>query len=268
MCIRDRLRQDDTFRTHYLLLEPASVLAAKGDADATTFLRRSLAANDAHLRARAAEVSGPVVSLAPSLGAALDDESPRVRRAALTALTVGAGAMTPAVEQQVLRLLQRDRWTFVREEAAHALSRRPPSPLTDRALVSALDNAPKGVRVAALRALGRRGSVSTADAILELADAANESVYVRTAAIRALSDLCHRDAVPFLYKLALRAGYQQLPYDQPLGMAALAALDHIRPADLSQRLAPLLARNKIVPPQVRAIARGVLNNDAKGCAAR
>ena len=100
-----------------------------------------------------------------------------------------------------------------------------------------------------------------------LADAANESVYVRTAAIRALSDLCHRGAVPLLYKLALRAGYQQLPYDQPLGMAALAALDHIRPDDLSERLAPLLARNKIVPPQVRAIARGVLTNDAQACVA-
>ena len=265
--LAETLRGDGSFRTKYLLLEPAAVLAAEGDPDATTLLRRALASDSTPLRARAAEVSGHVVALAGALGAALDDASPRVRRAALAAMTVGADAMTPAVEQQVLRLLERDRWTFVREEAAHALSRRPPSPATDRALVATLEDAPKGVRVAALRALGRRGSVSAAGAIVGLADAANESVYVRTAAIRALSDLCHRGAVPLLYKLALRAGYQQLPYDQPLGMAALAALDHIRPDDLSERLAPLLARNKIVPPQVRAIARGVLTNDAQACVA-
>lgn len=262
------LQQDASFRTKYLLLEPAAVLATEGDAQAVSLLRRSLTDESAHLRARAAEVSGPVGVLAGELGTALGDESPRVRRAALAAMTEGGAAMTATVEQEVLRLLQRDRWTFVREEAANALSRRPPSPATDRALIATLGDAPKGVRVAALRALGRRGSTSTAGAILELADAPNESVYVRTAAIRALSDLCHRDAVPFLYKLALRAGYQQLPYDQPLGMAALSALDHIRPADMKERLAPLLARNKIVPPQVRAIARGVLARRAKGCQAR
>ncbi|HHH29412.1 MAG TPA: hypothetical protein ENK57_13845, partial [Polyangiaceae bacterium] len=260
------LAEDGSFRTKYLLLEPAAVLAADGDARATAFLRESLSSGSPPLRARAAEVSGPVTSLAGALGKALDDESPRVRRAALAAMTIGADAMTPTTERHVLRLLRADRWTFVRKEAAQALSRRPPSPATDQALVAALDDAPRDVRVAALRALGHRGSVSTAADILELADAPNESVYVRTAAIRALSDLCHRDAVPFLYKLALRAGYQQLPYDQPLGMAALSALDHIRPADLSQQLAPLLAHNEIVPPQVRVIARDIVARKAKGCA--
>jgi hypothetical protein len=266
MALRNTLQQDESFRTRYLLLEPASVLARKNDPQATAFLRRSLTARDnPHLRARAAEVSGGVDPLFSELSAALRDASPRVRRAALAAMTVGAEAVTPAVESEVLRLLRTDRWTFVRQEAARALARRPPSPSTDAALVATLEDAPNRVRVAALRALGERGSVSAAPAIQALADTANEKVFVRTAAIKALGDLCHRESVPFLYKLALRAGYQQLPYDQPLGLAALSALDRVRPPDMRKQLQPLLARNRIVPSQIRAIAKGILARRAEGC---
>jgi HEAT repeats len=261
-------QQDAGFRTRYLLMEPTAHLAKAGNAVAVGTLRSALIDDNPHLRARAAAVAGGVNTLAAELQRALADGSPRVRRAALMSVTEEGQPVTVAVEGELARLLRDDDWTFVRQEAARALAKRPPTPTTDAALVSTLEGAPNRVRVAALNALGQRGSLATAEAVVALADAAKEPVYVRTAAIKAIAAMCHRDSTELLYKLALRAGYQQLPYDQPLGLAALKALGVIRPPDMAKQLRPMLARNRIVPPQIRAIVRSILGQAAKPCTPR
>ena len=70
--------------------------------------------------------------------------------------------------------------------------------------------------------------------------------------------LCRKDAAELLFKLALRTGAQQLPYDRPLGLAALAALGKIKPPDTGRRLAPLLTSDKRMPRLVRIIAKDVI----------
>ena len=99
------------------------------------------------------------------------------------------------------------------------------------------------------------------EAIHDIANDAQESVSVRTAAVAALGDMCRKESVQLLYKLALRAGYRQLPYDEPLGMAALAALRAIAPRDRGERLAPLLAKDDRVPHLVRSIAKDIITHD-------
>jgi HEAT repeat protein len=131
-----------------------------------------------------------------------------------------------------------------------------------------LDDDSPLVREAALRAIGKRKSVAAADQVHDLADNPKQPMRVRVAAINALGALCHTDSAPLLYKLALRAGYAQLPYDQPLGLAALAALGDIKPPNLAQELAPLLSKNKIVPRLIRAIARDVIRSPGACRAAR
>jgi hypothetical protein len=257
------LESDTAFRTRFLLLEPAAHLAAGGDANAKAILRQSLRDDsNRHIRARAARVAGLVPALSSELEAALSDKAPRVREAALLAITEST-KLSASAESRVAQLLQNDPWTFVRIGAATTLTLGAASPAADQALLSVLaeNDGPTRLRSAALRALGKRKSVSTADDVLGIADDPTEPVHIRVAAISALGDMCYRPATEFLYKLALRAGYQQIPYDQPLGLAALSALGDIKPANLHDKLAPLFVKNKIVPPQIRSIARDVLERD-------
>ena len=54
-----------------------------------------------------------------------------------------------------------------------------------------------------------------------------------------------------------------LPYDQPLGLAALSALGDIKPRDLARRLAPLLSRDPRIPRVIRSIARDTLQKQGR-----
>jgi len=257
------LASDSTFRTRYLLQEPAAHLARGGSERAMAWLQQSIRQDESrHVRARAARVSAGVAGLVADLEAALEDDGPRVREAALLALSE-TPKLPASAQRQVVRLLSRDPWTFVRIGAAAMLAQRQPDTAGDEALVAVLneDDAPSRLRSAALRALGKRRSVSAAKRVERIADNPKEPVHIRVAAISALGHMCYRDATPLLYKLGLRAGYQQIPYDQPLGLAALAALGKLKPKDMHAQLAPLLSKNKIVPPQIRAIARDVLSQD-------
>lgn len=250
-----------TFRTQYLLLPPAAHLAGAGDESALAFLDRSLTqAKSPHIRARAAAVSGAIPALASAIAKALGDASPRVREAALAGLT-GAGKLPANTEPRVIALLAGDKWTFVRIGAAQALTQQPAGGPADTALVAALDDTSNLVRTAVLRALGDKKTVAAGAPIHDIADNPREPVGVRAAAVAALGSLCRSESNELLYKLALRAGYQQLPYDQPLGLAALAALGEIKPPDIAERLAPLLAKGGQVPRQIRSITRDVLSRD-------
>jgi len=181
-----------------------------------------------------------------------------VRQAALEALSESNAKISAKTESRVRQLLQDDPWTFVRVGAASAMASRPAATPGDEALMAALDDESPLVREAALRSIGKRRSTAAAELVHDLADNPRQPQRVRVAAIAVLGALCQVEAAPLLVKLALRAGYAQLPYDQPLGLAALAALGDIKPPDLTQRLAPLLSKNKVVPRLIRAIARDVI----------
>lgn len=253
-------RAEPTFRTLYLVLPPAAHLARAGDEPATKLLRNSLSAHRSpHIRARAAAVAGGIPGLGKALEGALVDKSPRVREAALLGMTA-AGQIPPAAMSRVTKLLATDKWTYVRIGAAQALAREPAgAQAAEAALIAALEDKSNKVRRAVLRALGDRKAQTAGEKIHDIADNAKEVVSVRSAAVAALGSLCRSESVEVLYKLALRAGYQQLPYDQPIGLAALAALGELKPPDLAERLAPLTKKNERVPRVIRSIARDVVS---------
>lgn len=248
---------DRSFRTRYLLQVPAGHVARGGDPFALTFVRSSLLADESpHVRAQAARAAGGVPRLSGPLGQALGDAGPRVRQAALEALSDPEVPLPAAAERNLMLLLRSDVWTFVREAAARALTARPPSPRTDQALLSALEDESSRVRAAALDALGQRRSSATIEFVRDKAGEPKETIAVRRAAIRAVGVLCDAKAIDLLIKLALRTAHPQLPYDQPLGEEALKALGRLKPPDLRTRIAPLL--HPRVRPNVRSLALSTL----------
>jgi HEAT repeat protein len=253
------LASDDSFRTRYLLLQPAAHLAKAGDPAALAFVRNSMRGEaSTYLRAHAVAVSAGLAPLEADLGSVLSDKQPRVRQAALKALARDGVSVDAATEARVRQLLVGDKWTFVRVGAAEALGANKRNEQSDRALIGALEDDSAKVRRSVLRALGQRQSHVAAQEIHDVADNPKEVVSVRVAAIAALGALCRKDAAELLFKLALRTGAQQLPYDRPLGLAALAALGKIKPPDTGRRLAPLLTRDKRMPRLVRIIAKDVI----------
>jgi HEAT repeat protein len=254
------LASDSSFRTRYLLQLPAGEFARAGDARALAFVKQSLSSDASqHVRGQAARAAARTQALLPTLAAALNDRAPRVRQAALEALSESPGEIDGAAEQRIVGLLAADPWTFVRVGAAAALSKRAPRPSTNRALLAALEDKAPDVRRAVLRSIGARGSRELAEQVFEVADNAREATRVRAMAVHTLAALCHRSSAPLLVKLALRAGAPQLPYDEPLGLASLAALAKLKPAGLEQALAPLLL-GKRIPPHVRQAARAALRS--------
>ncbi|MBW2524466.1 MAG: HEAT repeat domain-containing protein, partial [Deltaproteobacteria bacterium] len=204
-----------------------------------------------------ARASTGLPSASGALAAALRDDRPRVREAALRALGAPEATVNGTAEREVLALLRTDPWTFVRAAASGTMAARPPNAVTDEALLAGLAEDPSSiVRATIIDALGERKSPATIDAVRDKADEPKESLAVRKAALRALGAMCDVEAVDLLTKLAQRAAAAQVPYDRPLGEVALRALGEIHPADLPTRLAPLLAPK--VPPNLRRIARGIL----------
>jgi len=255
--------RDDSFRTRYLLLPPASTLAAGGDARALTFIRESLAdRSQAPLRVQAAGAAAPLPALRDDLVRRASDSHPRVRAASLTALSESDAPLGASVVDAVGRTLQQDPWTFVRTSAAALLGAQPRTPASDEALVSALEDKRRVVRIASLNAMGARKSHIAAQDIHDVADDPRQHPSVRLAALDALASMCRKDAAPLLYKMALRAGPATFPTDRELGLAALRALGHIRPHDLSSRLAPLLEPE--TPRAVRTLAKRTLASKG-GC---
>ncbi len=248
-----------SFRGRFLLQAPAAALAQSGDARAADYLRRSLREDaDLHVRARAAAVAGAVPALSADLAAALGDAEPRVREAALNAIADAAGrAGGPPVPAAALReRLARDDWTFVRAGAARTLGAAPADAETDRALAAALSDGSPDVRAQALDALGAHRAVAHLDAVRARQDDDGENVEVRAHAILALAGMCDTQSLSAWTKLALVLRGPGDDRDRRLGSAAIAALGQVHPADLAQRLAPLV--DKEVPPAVREAARAAL----------
>jgi HEAT repeat protein len=245
---------DADLRTRYLLMGPAGQLATLGDARGTAFLRKSIQSDpEPMVRTLAIELSSGLEAVRPWVMRALEDPNVRVRDAAAQSL-VGITEASPFLVRRLLI----DDWPMVRAHAATSLAKAGPSEDVDRALGQRLhDESPK-VRIAVAGALGARGARALAPALREMADAEREKVLVRSAALRALGQMCDREAADLMTTFAQRAVDPYSPESvSGLGQAAIAALGRLHPPDLQKRLAPLLAAEG-PSPQVRAAANAAM----------
>ena len=255
---------DAPMRTRFLLLSPAAVLARGGDARAATFLRDSLRKDaDPHLRARAAEVAGSVEALRLDLTLAVEDPEVRVREAAINALGDAAGSTpSPGLDAALIRRLAADDWTLVRAASARAMGALPASAALDAALGAALKDLYPEVRGRAIDALGAHKALAYAAPLRERAMVAEESLDLRARAVLALAEMCDAGSLDLWTKLAENAVKPHDERDRRLGGAAVTALARFHPADLAQRLAPLLAKD--APPGLEEMAKTALRA-GKGC---
>lgn len=266
-----RLLPTASFRTRYLLLEPAVRLAAQDDG-ARAFVARALT-HDAHpaVRTQAARAIGEVLGgtardpgslpFETELMAALTDENVRVRDGA--ARTLGL-LLSQRAQGRLQELLEDDPWPLVRAAAADSLGRLGPHQNVDRALARALeDDESLAVRAAAARALGERKPSEAGKWLREAFNDSDQPASVRLAVARALGELCDPSAAPSLLEAALRLTNPHLDADERrVSLAALAALGRLRPPDLQSDLKPLLEGR--VPRQVRAQARRASGKPSPG----
>lgn len=268
-----RLTQQPDFRTRYLLLGPALVLADE-DSSASAFLASALTADEhAAVRAGAAARLGEtfgdggdaarrarfVTAFEPKLRQMLGDENVRVREAAARALGLARSA---AAAEVLVGLLKSERWPLVRRSAVFALGEVGATRGdVDRALVDSLQkDESSGVRAAAARALGRRGSPENVATLTAAFRDEEEATEVRIEAARALGASCAQAASSALAEAALRLSDPRLEAEQRrISVAALRALGELRPPGLARTLAPLLgdqvhravrelARDAVAPP--------------------
>jgi hypothetical protein len=249
------LKAPAPMRTRYLMLDPLGELARGGDHGAAARIA-DFVAHDADwpVRARAAELAVRLPEAQAVLAVAAGDPEPRVREAAL-------GALVPAPTADSIRAardaLARDGWAFVRYQAVSVLANAPASGAVDDALgKSILDRSPR-VRGSAILALARRRASSWRDAVRERLDDKGEDIDVRAEAASALGGMCDSKSVDRLTDLA--RGLAASTADEAaaqLGLGALIGLAAMKPRDLRERLAPLLAAS--APSPVRAAAQQAL----------
>lgn len=246
------------FRDRYLLIAPAAELARSGDAGALAWMQASLApASDPRLRARAAELAGGIDALRPVLVAAVDDDKVRVREAALLSLVTGEKGVDAALSAKLIERLEKDPWTFVRRAAATALGSAPKDAAIDARIAVAMANEEQpSVRVEMLEALGKRGATAQAEAVRERALDNGEALNVRLKAVEAIGLMCDRTSADALTELAMRGRAPLFETDRKLAIVGILTLGKLRPADLKERLAPLLAKE--ISVEMRELATKTL----------
>lgn len=246
-----------TMRTRYVALGPLAELARGGDAAATTRIAEAtLRDPDWPVRARAAELGAGLASLQAALVGAARDPEPRVREAALQALTASTPPPAAGIEA-AQAALKTDGWPFVKAQAVGVLARAPATTPVDEALRAALRDASARVRGAALVAAALRRAVTLRGPVRERLDDRDEDPEVRAAAARALGSLCDESSADRLTELARGLGLPSTPEaDQPVALAALVGLAALQPPDLRDRLGPLLSERS--PPSVRRAAQRAL----------
>jgi len=248
------LAADPSFRTRYLLIAPASVLAAS-DASARDFLMRSLgpqSAADGWIRQRALELAPREPARAPAFIAALTDENVRVRETAAHALGEGRFA---AAGPNLVNVLVDDAWPVVRRASAKALGALPAEARGNEALSDALSDEAPSVRAASAESLGARRVTTAAEALRDRLEDPREHFEVRRASAAALGALCDRDSTDTLWTLVRRVDDPMATVEErALGEASLAALARIAPPDLDEKLAPL-RRGQARKAVERALAR-------------
>ena len=236
-----------SFAERYVLLAPAALLAGQ-DPNAAAFVDRALADEDEYLRLSAARLAPEQPALQARLIAGTRDSAMRVREASVVRL--GEQSSAAALPVLIERLAEDD-WPLVRAAAAKALAVLGPSPPADEGLAEAVEDSSASVRLAALRALGRRGASQFGSAVEERFSDRSEEALVRAAAATALGDLCDASALDALTRAALRLlDEHPHPEDVVVGVAALTALGRLAPKDLPERLAPFGSPSR--PPGVAA----------------
>jgi HEAT repeat protein len=248
------------FRTRYLRVEPAGMLAARTP-DARALLSRSLTSDaDARVRSAAARAVVDARSVQAELVRALGDPEVRVRAEAARAL--GGAPDGPATAALLLRL-ERDPWPLVRAAAAASLGGAERGGAADTALGKALGDEAWLVRREVLGALGRRGARVHTEAIIERLEDKEERFDVRVAAARSLGLLCNPAAVgPLSRQLAPLADPYGSLEARGIAVAALAALRDIGPPDFKKRISVLY--DKDAPAVARAAAEAALNAPTRG----
>jgi hypothetical protein len=250
--IAEVLEGSPPMRVRYLALGPLGELAHAGDHAAAARIAEAMA-RDAEwpVRARAAELGAGLPAAQPALVGAARDPEPRVREAALQALAVEPA---PAAVDAARAVLRADGWAFVKAQALGVLAKAPSGAGVDGSLRDALQDASARVRLAALLATGLRHAGGLHEAVRERLDDANEDPEVRAAAARTLGAVCDTSAIDRLTALARGVGVPGTSEDeQQICMGALVGLAALHPADLRDRLAPLLSPK--APPAVRAAAQ-------------
>ncbi len=244
-----------SFRTRFLLLEPAAALAARSPA-AAAFLGHALTADpDEHVRAQAARVVSVPAAFKAALLHAVDDPGVRVREAAAETLGERGGTFAAAA---LAGRLGSDRWPLVRAAAANALAGFGPDPAVDRALGAALADDSISVRAPVIEALGRRRAVAYAPALRERVEDKKEALEVRVAAASALGRMCDAGSIDLLTRYAQKLADPFSDADvRAIGPAAVAALGRLHPPDLKQRLAPLMTPK--APVGARFAVHGALS---------
>jgi HEAT repeat protein len=245
------LRGSPPLRTRYLVLGPLEALARAGDqAAAARVAEAAVHDPDWPVRARAAEAAAGIAAAQAALLAASRDGEPRVREAALRSLSLSP---SPAAVEVAKAVLTKEGWSFVKTQAIEILGKAPASDDVDAAVGGALHDRAVSVRGGAIVALARHRARSWHRAIRERLDDAEEDGEVRGAAARALGAVCDESSVSRLTELARKLGVPGTSEDeQQLALGALVGLAALKPRDLRERLAPLLAQD--APPHVRAAA--------------
>jgi hypothetical protein len=245
-----------TMRTRYVALGPLGELARGGDASAATRIAEAMQHDtDWPVRARAAELGVGVASAQAALVTACRDPEPRVREAALLALSASSPPPPAGIEAAQVAL-RADGWPFVRAQALGVLARAPATTDVSKALRGALGDASSRVRGATLVAVALRRMVALRGPVRERLDH-DDDFEVRAAAARALGSLCDMSSADRLTQLARGLGAPGTPEEeQPLALAALVGLAALQPPDLRDRLGPLLSDR--APASVRKAAQRAL----------
>jgi HEAT repeat protein len=238
-------------RARYLVLEPLAELARAGDKAAANRIADVIAHDaDWPVRARAAELATPIAEARSALDGAARDPEPRVREAALAAL-----AQRPSEEgtKAATDALAGDAWSFVRAQAIAVLAAAGPSGSVDDSLGGALSDPSPRVRGGAVLAIGKHRAQAWRDKVRDRLGDRAEDTDVRAEAAWALGAMCDAGSADRLTKLARNLVVADVPDDaRQLGLAALIALAAMKPADLGDRLGPLLAKD--APGDVRRAA--------------
>jgi HEAT repeat protein len=238
-------------RVRYLVLAPLAELARVGDRAASSHIADALA-HDAEwpVRARAAELAARLPDAQHALAGAARDAEPRVREAALASV---AQSPSPDGVRAAADALAADPWPFVRAQAISVLSAAGPTPQIDDVLGQALADPSPRVRGGAILAIGKHHAMAWRGKVRDVFAEPSEDVDVRAEAAWTLGAMCDAESLDRLTSLARGlAEPAATDDDRQLGLASLIALAALKPADLGDRLGPLLAKG--TPEDVRHAA--------------
>lgn len=242
-------------RTRYLALGPLGELARAGDATAAARVADMMQRDgEWPVRARAAELGTGLSSAQPALVAAARDTEPRVREAALQALS-SSSPSAPAGVDAARAVLAADGWPFVKAQALGVLAKAPAGRDVDEALRGALKDESARVRGATLVAISLRRATDLKGPVRDRLDK-DDDPEVRAAAARSLGMLCDTSSADRLTELARGLGSPVAEEEQLVALAALVGLAALQPPDLRDRLGPLLSSS--ASPAVRKAAQRAL----------